>query len=139
MRVVILPIAAALLALGCSSGTDRTGDETTTSSPATRLDPIAAQELVAALCTVDRYAREGDPVRARAHYYAQAHESLHVLMEDLERADPTAGKLVEGAHNQLEMAFAYLTQDQDIAVELDAFRAALEEHSPTVKVDSRCS
>jgi hypothetical protein len=136
--IVVATTVAGLLVTGCSSGAERAGGEMTTTSSVTRLDPVAAQQLVAALCTVDRYAREGDPVRARAHYYAEAHESLHVLMEDLARADPAAGKLVDGAHNQLETAFAYLTQDQDITVELDAFRSAVEEHTTALGIDSRC-
>ena len=135
-RAVVVGLLTLVALTAC--GSDGATATTTTSLPATRLTVEQQRSMVSALCDTDRQARGGDPVLGRATYYAHAHESLHVLIEDVTQADETAGAHLEGAHNQLETAFAYLKQKPEITAELDLFRSAIEANSKVVGVDATC-
>lgn len=137
--LAVAPLVAGLLAMGsgCGSGSDDVST-TTTPRPTTRLSIDEQRAMVSALCESDRTSRAGDPVLGRAIYFEHAHESLHLLIEDVERSDEVAGARLEGAHNQLETAFAYLKQNAEITAELDLFRSALEAGSRVVGVETTC-
>lgn len=133
-------LLAGLVALVCSTGCGSNGATTapTTTRQLTRLTVEEQHTLVRALCDSDRSIRAGDAVLGRAIYFEHAHESLHTLIEDVTRADEPAGARLEGAHNQIETAFAYLKQKPEISAELDLFRTALEAGSKVVGVDTTC-
>jgi len=139
VRSVCVALTALLVAASLSGcGSDAATSGPTTSRPPTRLTIEQQRSMVSALCDSDRKSRAGDPVLGRAIYFEHAHESLHILIEDVTRADETAGARLEGAHNQLETAFAYLKQKPEITAELDLFRSALEAGSEVVGVDTTC-